>query len=73
MLRRSGISVSPRFRVSAWTILSASLLIAFSSAFPALALDVKALPAPKGEEIWLVTDHTLPIIAMTVALPAGSA
>ena len=51
----------------------ASLVIAVSSAFPALALDVKALTAPKGEEIWLVTDHTLPIIAMTVALPAGSA
>ena len=47
-------------------------LLSISSS-PALALDVKALPAPKGEEIWLVTDHTLPIIAMTVALPAGSA
>jgi len=51
----------------------AALLGALCSSLPALALDVKALPAPKGEEVWLVTDHTLPIIAMTVALPAGSA
>jgi len=52
-------------------IIFASLLVAFCS--PALALDVKTLPALKGEEVWYVSDHTLPIIAMTVALPAGSA
>lgn len=51
----------------------AALLGALCSSLPALALDVKALVAPRGEEIWYVTDHTLPIIAMTVALPAGSA
>jgi zinc protease len=34
---------------------------------------VKALAAAKGEEVWYVSDHTLPIIVMTVALPAGSA
>ncbi len=37
------------------------------------AADVKTLRAPKGEEIWYVSDHTLPMIAMSVALPAGSA
>jgi len=36
------------------------------------AADVRALPAPKGEEVWYVSDHTLPMIAMTVAIPAGS-
>jgi len=37
------------------------------------AMDVKVLPSPKGEEIWYVSDHTLPMIALTAALPAGSA
>ena len=61
--------VVPRLRISACIVFFLSLL----ATFPALALDVKALPAPKGEEVWYVSDHTLPIIAMTVALPAGSA
>ncbi len=37
------------------------------------AFEVKTLPAPKGEEIWYVSDHTLPMIALSAALPAGSA
>lgn len=37
------------------------------------ALDVKVLPSPKGEEVWYVADRELPMIAMTAALPAGSA
>jgi zinc protease len=37
------------------------------------ALDVKTLSSPKSEEVWYVSDHTLPIITATVALPAGSA
>jgi len=39
----------------------------------AQAFEVKTLPAPKGGEIWYVSDHTLPMIALTAALPAGSA
>jgi zinc protease len=39
----------------------------------AQALEVKELAAPAGEEIWYVSDHTLPMIALTAALPAGSA
>ena len=44
-------------------------------ALPAMAqaFEVKTLPAPKGGEIWYVSDHTLPMIALSVALPAGSA
>jgi zinc protease len=37
------------------------------------ALDVKTLPAPKGEEVWYVSDRKLPMIALIAALPAGSA
>lgn len=39
----------------------------------ATALAVKSLPAPKGEEVWYVSDHALPMIALEAALPAGSA
>ena len=39
----------------------------------ASAADIKVLKAPKGEEVWYVSDHTLPMIAMSAALPAGSA
>jgi zinc protease len=52
------------------------LAVIFAVAFgagTAQAVDVKGLAAPKGEQIWFVEDHTLPLIAMTVALPAGSA
>jgi zinc protease len=41
-------------------------------ASPACALDVQTLPAPRGEQVWYVSDHTLPMIAMTAAIPAGS-
>ena len=37
------------------------------------AIDVKVVPAAKGEEVWFVEDHTVPIIAMSASVPAGSA
>jgi zinc protease len=42
-------------------------------AAPAHAADVKSLPAVKGAETWFVEDHTVPMIAMEVSIPAGSA
>jgi zinc protease len=45
----------------------------FASASPALAFEAKSVPAPKGEQVWFAEDHTLPMIAMVVAVPAGSA
>jgi zinc protease len=47
-------------------------MLAALAATPARALDVQTLPAPRGEQVWYVSDHTLPMIAMTVAIPAGS-
>ncbi|MGB8602964.1 MAG: pitrilysin family protein [Rhizomicrobium sp.] len=46
------------------------LALAFS---PAAAMSVKAIKAPKGSVVWLAEDHTVPVIAMTASLPAGSA
>ena len=48
-------------------------LAGFVLSSPSVALDVKSLPMPKGEQVWYVSDHTLPLIAMAAALPAGSA
>jgi zinc protease len=39
----------------------------------AQAIEVKTLPAPPGAEVWYVHDHALPMIAVSIALPAGSA
>ncbi|HWA31234.1 MAG TPA: insulinase family protein [Rhizomicrobium sp.] len=39
---------------------------------PAFAADVTTVNMGKGVEVWFVEDHTLPIISMTVSLPAGS-
>jgi len=37
------------------------------------AVTVLTPQAPKGEQVWFVEDHTVPVIAMTAAFPAGSA
>lgn len=50
-----------------------ALLWATLASGTASAVDVHALRAPRGEEVWYVSDHTLPMIAMSAALPAGSA
>ena len=38
----------------------------------AWAIDIQTLDAGKGEQVWYVEDHTLPMIAMAATLPAGS-
>jgi zinc protease len=45
-------------------------MLAFCGA--ARAVDVQSLRAPRGEEVWYATDHSLPMIAMSASLPAGS-
>jgi zinc protease len=53
---------------------AAALLAASVFAGPAqAAATIKALPAPQGEMVWYAEDHSLPMIAMTAALPAGAA
>jgi zinc protease len=56
-------------RSLAFLVLWAALLV------PGLAraVDVKNLDMGKNVQVWYVEDHTLPMIAMTAALPAGSA
>lgn len=51
----------------------AAFVLAAVACGAARAADVHALRAPRGEEVWYVSDHTLPMIAAAVAIPAGSA
>jgi zinc protease len=47
--------------------------LAFVLSSAAQAITVKTVPSPAGVETWLSEEHALPMIAATVALPAGSA
>jgi zinc protease len=48
-------------------------LALFLSVVPASATTVKTLNAVKGATVWFVEDHTVPMLAVEVSLPAGSA
>jgi zinc protease len=56
------------------TVLRALLSLVFAAIVPstAIAVDVQSFKLAKGEDVWFVSDHTLPMIALTAALPAGS-
>jgi zinc protease len=43
------------------------------AATAASALDVRQASGPQGVDVWLNEDHALPMIAVTLSLPAGSA
>jgi len=43
------------------------------AAVPASAADIKNLDLGKSAEVWFSEDHTVPIIALVAAMPAGSA
>ncbi len=53
-------------------ILLAALFVLVPLA-PALAVDVHELHPAKGEDVWFVEDHTVPMIAISAAFPAGAA
>jgi len=50
--------------------LSCLAILTSSSAF---ALDVHTVNLAKGQQVWYVSDRSLPVIAMSAAIPAGSA
>ena len=57
--------------MSARRIFLALVLVVLAPAC-AQASNVKSVNMGKGVQVWFQEDHTLPIISMTVALPAGS-
>jgi len=40
---------------------------------PARAADIRAIDLGKSAEVWIAEDHTVPIVAFNISLPAGSA
>jgi zinc protease len=50
-----------------------ALVFALFAAPAAYAVDVRAVPGPQGVEVWLAEEHSLPLIAVSISLPAGSA
>ena len=58
--------MNPRRAIAVFLFLVAALA-------PASAANVKALNAVKGAQVWFAEDHTVPMIALTASLPAGSA
>ncbi len=52
-----------------------SIFLALVGSFstPAFAADIKALDLGKNAEVWFSEDHTVPIVAFSITLPAGSA
>ena len=50
-----------------------ALAFAFALLVPAAAhaITVKTVPGPTGVETWLSEEHALPMIAVSVSLPAG--
>jgi zinc protease len=57
--------MNPRRAIAVFLFLVAALV-------PASAASVKALNAVKGTQVWFAEDHTVPMIALTASLPAGS-
>jgi zinc protease len=57
------------------TAMIRALLIAFVVLAPNLAqaVTVKTAAGPQGTEVWLSEEHTLPMIAVNISLPAGQA
>jgi zinc protease len=53
--------------------LVAALLFAIGLAVPALASSPRTLDIGPNETVWFEEDHTVPMVAVTIALPAGSA
>jgi len=49
-----------------------ALLVAAGLATPALASVPRTLDIGPGEQVWFEEDHTVPMVAVTVSLPAGS-
>jgi zinc protease len=50
-----------------------ALVLTLVTPLTAEAITVKTVQSPAGVETWLSEDHTLPMIAVDVSLPAGSA
>jgi zinc protease len=53
--------------------LFALLVLTLSLSGPVAAADIKNLDLGKDTQVWFAEDHTVPIVALVAAMPAGSA
>src|ERR1700743_2077033 len=51
----------------------AALALTILAAAPARAANIQNIDLGKNAEVWFAEDHTVPIIAFSISLPAGSA
>lgn len=51
---------------------AAAFLLALFAVVPALASAPRTLDIGGGEQVWFEEDHTVPMVAVSIALPAGS-
>ncbi len=58
--------------IASFAVFALGVLVV-TAATPARAVNVQRVVSPGGVEAWLVEDHTLPIIAVSVSLPGGAA
>ena len=72
---RLGSRRSPRKAIPRIVLTGVAGLLAtvFTLAAPAQAADVKNIDLGRQATVWFVEDHTVPIIAVNISLPAGAA
>ena len=72
---RLGSRRSPRKAIHRIVLTGVAGLLAtvFTLAAPAQAADVKNIDLGRQATVWFVEDHTVPIIAVNISLPAGAA
>lgn len=49
-----------------------SLALTLLAAFPARAIDIQEVTSPGGITAWLVEDHTIPFVALTISFRGGA-
>ncbi|GAB3450937.1 M16 family metallopeptidase [Insolitispirillum peregrinum] len=67
---------SPRFTLSPRTIRravgAAALVLTLGALSPAWAIDARKVVSPGGIEAWLVEDHSIPVLSLSVGFKGGS-
>ncbi|MCB1539031.1 MAG: insulinase family protein [Rhodospirillales bacterium] len=62
----------PRFLLAVFLYLALALPALASTAVPGRVLDIQSFKTPNGITVWLVEDHSLPVIALSFAIKGGA-
>ena len=54
------------------TVIAAAALALFAVAAPASAIQVQEITSPGGIKAWLVEDHSIPLLSLSLAFRGGS-